>query len=399
MVISLGGVTGMVFASRRSREWIWAGGAALLLVLVGSIGPRDAWLAVLRGGNVYAFLVGIMALAEIARHEGLFDWLAGALLSASGGSRARLFGLVYLAGVFVTALLSNDTTAVVLTPAIAAALARTDAPRLPYLYICAFVANAASFLLPISNPANLVVFGAHLPALRPWLGAFAPASLAAIAITYAALSGVFFQQLRGRYRTREKAQPRPRAAGVAAGMVAAAAIALVAAAAVHAEVGLVALAGAGIALAVIAVRDRGVAAFVARHVSWQIIPLVAGLFVIVSALDRAGALDVLRRLFISGRGLLPGMAIALADNLFNNLPVALASGTALRSIHVSPVIGHAAMIAVDLGPNFSVTGSLATLLWVLALRRDGITVTPWQFLRIGTIVTIPALIGALLTAR
>jgi arsenical pump membrane protein len=46
-----------------------------------------------------------------------------------------------------------------------------------------------------------------------------------------------------------------------------------------------------------------------------------------------------------------------------------------------------------------VTGSLATLLWVLALRRDGITVTPWQFLRIGTIVTIPALIGALLTAR
>jgi arsenical pump membrane protein len=53
---------------------------------------------------------------------------------------------------------------VVLTPAVYAATraARVKEP-LPYLLICAFIANAASFVLPISNPANLVVFGAHMP--------------------------------------------------------------------------------------------------------------------------------------------------------------------------------------------------------------------------------------------
>ena len=80
--------------------------------------------------------------------------------------RARLFLLVYLVGVLVTVFLSNDATAVVLTPAVFAATqaAKADKP-LPYLFVCAFVANAASFVLPISNPANLVVYGgAHAAA-------------------------------------------------------------------------------------------------------------------------------------------------------------------------------------------------------------------------------------------
>jgi arsenical pump membrane protein len=66
--------------------------------------------------------------------------------------------------------LSNDATAVVLTPAVAAAVRAAKAPHpLPYLLICAFVANAASFVLPISNPANLVVYGGRMPALMDWL--------------------------------------------------------------------------------------------------------------------------------------------------------------------------------------------------------------------------------------
>ena len=40
---------------------------------------------------------------------------------------------------------------------------------LPYLLICAFIANAASFVLPISNPANLVIYGSHMPPLLQWL--------------------------------------------------------------------------------------------------------------------------------------------------------------------------------------------------------------------------------------
>ena len=130
----------------------------------------------------------MMLLAELARQEGLFDWLAARAARLAHGSAARLFTLVYLVGTVVTVFLSNDATAVVLTPAVAA-VARTAkaAQPLPYLLVCAFIANAASFVLPISNPANLVIYGSHMPPLLQWLPRYALPSLLSILATYVVL--------------------------------------------------------------------------------------------------------------------------------------------------------------------------------------------------------------------
>jgi arsenical pump membrane protein len=111
-------------------------------------------------------------LAELARRENVFGWLAGLALRAASGSRARLFTLIYLVGIAVTTVLSNDATAVVLTPAVYAVMKRAKGNPLPYVFACALIANAASFVLPISNPANLVTFDNHLPPLVTWLRIF-----------------------------------------------------------------------------------------------------------------------------------------------------------------------------------------------------------------------------------
>ena len=146
--------------------------------MLGLISPDAAWDGVRKGTDVYLFLVGMMLLAEIARKEGLFDWLAGIAVRQARGSATRLFLLVYLVGIVVTVFLSNDACAVVLTPAVYAAAKAAEAEPLPYLFICAFIANAASFVLPISNPANLVVYATHMPAAhgmaRPVRPAFGP---------------------------------------------------------------------------------------------------------------------------------------------------------------------------------------------------------------------------------
>src|SRR5947209_16759515 len=148
---------------------------------------REAWIGVAKGADVYFFLTGMMLIAELARREGLFDWLAGIAASRARGSAKRLFALVYVVGIVVTTFLSNDATAVVLTPAVYAAARAARADPLPYLYICAFIANAASFVLPISNPANLVVFDGHMPPLLQWLARFGLPSLVSIAATYVIL--------------------------------------------------------------------------------------------------------------------------------------------------------------------------------------------------------------------
>ena len=113
--------TGIILRPWGLPEAIWAVVGAAALVLLTLLPLQDALVAVAKGTDVYLFLTGMMVLAEVARREGLFNWLAEHAAVAAQGSPRRLFGLVYLVGIVVTAFLSNDATAVVLTPAVYAA--------------------------------------------------------------------------------------------------------------------------------------------------------------------------------------------------------------------------------------------------------------------------------------
>jgi arsenical pump membrane protein len=86
----------------------------------------------------------------------------------------------------------------------------------------------------------------------------------------------------------------------------------------------------------------------------------------------------------------------LLSNLMNNLPVGLASGAALQQNGAYGPLAHAVLLGVDLGPNLSVTGSLATILWLIALRRENVEITAWQFFKVGLIVMPVALLLAIL---
>ncbi len=403
--VSACAVVGILVRPRRTPEWIWSLAGGAVAAAVSAMSAAAVAHAVLRGADVYAFLIGILSLAELARAEHVFDVIALRMLRAAGGSQTQLFAWIYGAGTLLTALLSNDTTIVVLTPAVLAALARTRSEPLPYLFICAFVANAASFLLPISNPANLVLFDGALPPVVPWLQAFGVAALAAIMLTYLVLRLRFRRELQGPYDYHAGEPAVARSVLWAGVLLAVSAVALVAAASFGVNVGYTALGAAFFSLATMAVRSPASAGTALRHTTWSIVPLVAGLFVIVAALDRSGAIDAIRALLhrsealgIAGTFYL-GAVMTIASNLFNNLPVALASGVAVQSVHVSQRVADAALVGVDLGPNLAVSGSLATLLWLVVLRREGINVSAWQFLQVGTVVLLPALAAALLLVR
>src|SRR5215831_18202100 len=140
-------IAGILFRPRQWPEALWACAGAVLLVAAGPLSISEAFHAAGQGADVYLFLTGMMLLSELARLNGVFDWLAAFAVRASRRSRARLFTLIYAAGILVTVFLSNDATAVVLTPAVYAAVKKARADPLPYLFICAFIANAASFVL------------------------------------------------------------------------------------------------------------------------------------------------------------------------------------------------------------------------------------------------------------
>lgn len=383
------------------REWVSALTGAVLLVLGGALPPREALGAMGQGGDVYLFLTGMMLLAELASSQGVFTWAAGLVARAADGSALRLFTLIYAMAVVVTVFLSNDATAVVFTPAVAAMAEAVQAGnRLPYLLICAFVANAASFALPISNPANLVVFADAMPDLRHWLGAFGLASAAAIGATFLLLWFTQRSSLRQTLAVPKAIASLSRGGRLTLAGLGGMAALLLTASGLGWRLGLPTLcAGLGTA-ALVGVFTRQPVWRVAGEMSWGVLPLVAGLFVMVGALDRlglAGEIGQWTRHAPGGGFWVVGLGLAGLSNLVNNLPAGLLAGHALGQAGQS--VTGAALIGVDLGPNLSITGSLATLLWLTALRKHGLSVSAWRFLRLGAVVMPPALLAALAALR
>jgi arsenical pump membrane protein len=383
-------------------EAVWAVAGAAILVLGSLVSWTQARAAVLQGTDVYLFLAGMMLLAELARTEGLFDWVAALAVGWARGAPSRLFGLVYLVGIVVTALLSNDATAVVLTPAVYAAATKARTNPLPYLLVCAFIANAASFLLPISNPANLVVFASRLPPLPAWLANFLGPSVAAIVVTFFILRATQRAALSGAFAISVPLPPLTRGARLAALGILLTAVVLLWASTASLELGLPTFLAGGVTTALVLVLDRHSPWPVVKGVSWGVIPLVAGLFVLVAGLGRTGLLATLggavQQLTLhsgNAAALAAGAGAAAASNVMNNLPVALIAGSVGTGARVSSQLKDAMLVGVDLGPNLSVTGSLATILWLIALRREKVQLSGLTFLRLGLLVMPPALLVSL----
>lgn len=398
-IIALTSIALIIIRPFKLAEFYWTLGGSFLLLLLQLMTPTDAFAGVMKGMDAYLFIGGMMLISEIARREKLFDWLAAIAVSYSNGSGFRLFIGIYLVGVLTTIFLSNDATIVVLTPAVIVAVraAKIKNP-LPFLFICAFVANAASFVLPISNPANIVVYGKDLPPLESWLRQFTLPSIVAVVVTFICL---YFNQRRNINLPIERniaIPPISTDAKISFIGIGFAAVVLLVCSALGYDLGLP-TAMSSIALLLIIILKKGTTELkLLRHISWGVLPMIAGLFIIVEGLMKTGLLQFMHHALERGLAQsetqttwLSGVGIGLLSNVMNNLPAALAVSDVVQA-GVPEIIKRAMLIGIDLGPNLSITGSLATILWIVILRKEGIEISAWQFLKIGWIVMLPALL-------
>jgi arsenical pump membrane protein len=386
-------------------EAYWPVGGALMLTVLGLISYAEAFNGIMKGFDVYMFLAGMMLLAEVAREEKLFDWLAALAVSYSNSSPKILFLLVYCVGIFTTVFLSNDATAVVLTPAVFAAAkkAKVESP-LPFLLICAFIANAASFVLPISNPANLVMYEKNIPPLFSWLRQYTIPSLVAIVMTYIMLLLTQRKSLQSNIEG-NVAVPALSVGGKLAGWgIIISAFVLAICSAFDIALGLPTMITGITVFNLVVIRCRLQPLKIISKISWAVLPMVAGLFVIVESLIKTGLVESAKICLeksaansVSFTTWNSGIGIALISNITNNLPSGLMAANAVQASHIPSIVQRSLLIGVDLGPNLSVTGSLATILWLVALRREGQNINFWQFLKLGVIVMFPPLLLAILS--
>ena len=405
-IIAALAVAGVLIRPFATIEAVWAVGGAALLVVLRLITPSTALAGIAKGTDVYLFLTGMMLLAEVARSEGLFDWLAALATQHAGGSPRRLFLLIYSSVPRSRCFCRMMRPPSCSTPAVAAAVRTAKAEQpLPYLLICAFVANAASFVLPISNPANLVIYGSHMPPLLQWLPRYLLPSAVSIVATYVLLRWTQRSALRQSIAAGVPLPKLSTGGKIGAAGIVATAIVLLGASAMDMQLGLPTCI-AGLATAAVVLLFQPAKTWrVVKDISWGVLPLVAGLFVLVEALNETGLVASISALLretaahsVAGAAWAAGIAVAFGSNLANNLPVGLIGGSVLQNDHIADKITRAILIGVDLGPNLSVTGSLATILWLGALRRERVNVGAGSFLKWGAIVMPPALVFAIAAA-
>jgi arsenical pump membrane protein len=376
----------------RIHTWVWPLAGSLIVLAAGYEPPGAALDAVARQWNVLLFILGLMLLSAAAEESGAFEWITQLLLERAGGSQRRLFVYLFLAAAAVTLVLSNDATAIALTPIVYRAVAAHSKIRAePFLYGCIFVANTASFGLPFSNPANVLILP-HAQ-LLPYLWHLGPAEAMAIAANLGIFLFFFRRRLSGRYEVAKSKPPQPRTVRALWGMLAVV-LAYVAALLFDWPLGAVAALGGVMLLGIASTSPLAGA----RHIKWSTFVLLAGLFVLLDAVTRAGftewaiaALDSTMKYGALAFNAAAGGGAAIFANLFNNLPVAVAASHITRHAYAEGV-AYPLIAGVDLGPNLFTSGSLATILWLAVLRRYGLRMSRGEYLRLGAVV-VPATLG------
>jgi arsenical pump membrane protein len=363
-------------ALRRPRgipEGLVAVIAVSVLLLVGAVSVSTARTQIEQLGPVVGFLAAILVLADGCDGEGVFRAAGGLLARAAQRSASSLLAVVTVLAAVTTALLSLDTTVVLLTPVVVTTLRAGRVPPRPSLYATAHLANSASLALPVSNLTNLLAFAIVPVSFGRFAALMGLPWLVAIVIETVGVRVVFGADL-GTHGEAVQVEDTP-VPWFAIAVVALTVIGFGVGSAFGLAPAWVAAGGALVLSARRLAAGRVSVLHVAHSTSPSFCIFVLGLGVVVAAVSVNGFDRLLRDLVPSGSGLpaLLGVAVvaAVLSNLVNNLPATLLLLPIVAAGGVAPVL--AMLVGVDIGPNLTYTGSLATLLWRDAVSEvDGV---------------------------
>jgi arsenical pump membrane protein len=395
-------------ATRRLGPALAAAIGLAIMLAAGGIRLDDLKLAGITLWRPFVAISAIMVTAAVAVEVGLLDRVAAIVERRTRGAVWAAFATVFGLAAATATLLNNDSAILLLTPMIVT-LVRRRYPLRQYLIIpFAFAVFAAAGVAPfvISNPINVLVASQAAISFNAYARVMVPVAAAGLFTAFVALAVVFKKEIDDEIPGRgpeAPALPPMNAAGwQALGVLALVFGAYPIVSYVDGPMWLVAAVGALLGAAICHRHAIASPRRLAGLVAWDLLAFLFAVYVMAQGLRRAGVVTLLTRLYAQPQAVdaqlgLVAVMSSLASAVLNNHPMAILNALALGDLP-GTTPGHylAALIGGDLGPRLLPTGSLAGLLWLKMLSRAGLSVSVGQFVKVGAIVTIPALIVSLL---
>ncbi|MBN1188903.1 MAG: arsenic transporter [Dehalococcoidales bacterium] len=371
---------------------------AAVMILTAVVSPDQAWDVLKENAGILLFFLGLMVISIIADQAGFFEWCAFKSVRLAKGSSKALLGLIFGLGSVLTAFFSNDATALVLTPIVFVIVTRLKLNPLPFVFACAFIANAASMLLPVSNPVNLLAVERFHLTLGEFLKHLLIPGILIISLNFGIFM-IIFRRVLSPFQC-DNAPDNPVKIdryflAVTAGLV------IIAAGYIIVSVYGLPLsypaAGGAVLLLVCSLLFRRLnIKKVASGISWSVFLFIFALAVMVRGLENAGVTQFLadKLAEMSSSGQLQALlsvtfGTALGSNLINNWSMMMVSVSSLsaQGTGLDSILVYGAIMGADLGPNIAILGSLSSILWLSLLKKRGLDIHPLQFIKLGLIVT------------
>lgn len=385
-------------------------GAALMLI-AGVISPLQTWEVLISSANVLLFFLGLMLISIVADRVGFFEWCAFKSVRLARGKGPLLLLVVFGLGAAITAFFSNDATALILTPIVFSLVTRLKLNALPFVFACAFIANTASVLLPVSNPVNLLAVERFGLTLGEYLRFLLVPGLLMIGMN----AGLFFLIFRKQVFTvsRERPPEEPvkidRCFLAVSGGLLLTALGYILVSMYGLPLSYPALGGAAVLLACGFGFRRLKLPAVTTGISWYLFLFIFALTLLIKGLDNSGVTRLLADglMNLASHGPLAALfsvtlGTAIGSNLINNWSMMMVSVSSLGNLAdgvsgFDRVLVYGAIMGADIGPNIAILGSLSSMLWLVLLRQRGLDIHPVQFLKLGLLVTPPMLIIGILS--
>jgi Na+/H+ antiporter NhaD/arsenite permease-like protein len=355
-----------------------------LMVVSGALTLEDAYKAV--DLDTITLLLGMMIVVASLRLSGFFA-VANAWVMARANRPLILLGSVVAISGFFSAFLVNDAICLVLTPLVLELTVALGRRPVPYLLAVAMASNVGSTATITGNPQNIMIGSfSHIP-YTTFAFALGPVALVGLIVTVVLIA--IFHRVEFAGTARLETPPPPKVNANRVLMIRAMLATLI----------MIALFFAGVVPAKAAIIIGGLLLLTRRmksrrvyeEIDWSLLLMFAGLFIIVAGAQHAllspDIIAAVGRLHLDQVPVLSTVT-AVLSNLVSNVPAVLMLKPFVDALKDHDTAWLVIAMASTLAGNFTVLGSIANLIVVQKAGATGVTISFWDYFRVGAPLTI-----------